>query len=106
MMNPMKENVIFIRALAELPKPQVRALLQHASKTQLRSLSELAVNILASVLQISKKYISELRIHKRFIRKLADESIRTSERKQVALTNVSATIALARVGLNKLDKIL
>lgn len=101
-MNIVRENEYFLKALIKLPKKQVKSLLLNATKVQLRLLAEIAANILAGVLQISKTYKTQLKEQKRFIRRLANGALRSKDRKRLLLTKVEPTKTLVKAALEKL----
>jgi CRISPR/Cas system-associated protein Cas10 (large subunit of type III CRISPR-Cas system) len=77
-MNRVKDNIIFLQAVATLPKKQVKELLRHAEKSQLKAIGEVSKNILTNNLKPLESYKTVLKRDRWVIRSLADD--RTSYR--------------------------
>lgn len=90
-MNLVKENIVFLQAIATLPRKQVKDLLRQANKKQLKTICEIAKNILASNLKPVESYKTMLKRDKWVIRALAQD--RTSYRDRLrTVTEKSDTI--------------
>jgi len=72
-MNLVKENIIFLQAIATLPRKQVKDLLRQADKNQLKTIGEIAKNILTSNLKPVESYKTMLKRDKWVIRALAQD---------------------------------
>ena len=107
-MQLIKENLIFLKALAQLSKKQSQQVLKHCTREQANSIAEIAHNMMAKVLRVSEKDLLLLKKYKVLIRKLAEQR-RTQSHKhlQKYLANKVQGIALMlRIVLPKLEKAL
>ena len=91
-MNLVKENIIFLHAVATLPKKQVKELLRHAEKNQLRSIGEVAKNILTNNLRPLESYKAALKRDRWVIRAIANDHTTYKDRLHTA-TEKSDTVA-------------
>jgi len=72
-MNRVKDNIIFLQAVATLPKKQVKELLRQAEKSQLKAIGEVSKNILTNNLKPLESYKTVLKRDRWVIRSLADD---------------------------------
>ena len=63
-MNLIKENIIFLQAVATLPKKQIKELLKHAEKDQIRAIGEVAKNVLTNNLRPTEPYKTAMKKHR------------------------------------------
>lgn len=101
-MKLIKENSVFLRAVANLNVSQTKAILKHADKLQLRSISEIAENVLAGNIATSQKDKMLLKKHRWSIRKIASARQTLKERQHIMVGKIRAVKSLLQVTLHRL----
>ena len=89
-MKLVKENIIFLQAVATLSRKQVKEILKNASKDQMLVIAEVAKNILARTLKLAEPYKSGLKKYRKTIRDIADDT--TTHKDRLALVVKKAVV--------------
>lgn len=80
----VKDNLYFLRTLMKTPsKRQAQMLLDTITKDQLLALTEVTMNLLHGVIQLSPVHKKQLASHKRFIRQLGDKHVGLKKKRQL-----------------------
>lgn len=102
-MNLIKENIVFLQAVSSLTKKQVKALLEHCSRDQIRALGEVAKNVLNHNLRLPEPYKSTMKKHRRIIRAIAEDAITHKERLHIIISKADTVSKLVKGVLDKLQ---
>lgn len=105
-MNLIKDNFIFLQAITALQKRQVASILKNATKDQLKTLGEIAKNILSGNLKLKDEFKVGLRRHRGIIRALADSTKRHNDRIGTAVKRVNVVIFLIKGVIGTLKTVL
>ena len=101
-MNLIKENIIFLQAVATLSKKQVKELLKHAEKDQIRAIGEIAKNVLTNNLRPPESYKAVMKKHRWAIRAIAEDRAAHRVRLQTIVRKPDAVSHMIRAILDKL----
>ena len=101
-MKLIKENMIFLKAVASLNKDQVKALLSHVNKNQILVVAEIARNILTGVVTLPRKYKRSLKLYKRVIRELSNNEATLNTRRFLIHSKAEVVSLLIKSILSKL----
>ena len=101
-MNLVKENIIFLQAVATLPEKQVKELLKHAEKDQIKSICEVAKNVLTNNLRPPEPYKAVMKKHSWVITAIAGDQATHKDRLQTIVIKPDAVSHMIRSVLNKL----
>ena len=101
-MNLIKENIIFLQAVATLPKKQIKELLKHAEKDQIRAIGEVAKNVLTNNLRPTEPYKTAMRKHRWVIRAIAEDQTAHRDRLRTVIRKPDAVSHMIHSVLSKL----
>ena len=101
-MKLIKENMIFLKAVASLNKDQVKALLSHVNKEQILAVAEIARNILTGVVTLPHKYKRSLKLYKRVIRELSNNEVTLNTKRYLIYSKAEVVSLLIKSILTKL----
>lgn len=101
-MNLIRENIVFLQAVATLPKKQVKVLLEQCSKDQIRALGEVAKNVLNHNLTLPLPYKLILKKQRRVIRAIGEDTVTHKERLHIITTKSDTVSKLVKGVLDKL----
>lgn len=101
-MNLIKDNMVFLQAVAHLPTKQAKTLLRSADRSQILSIAEIAKNILAKVIKLPDVYKSMLKAHRRLIRDLADQESTYRQREHIIKSKPEVIAQLVHSVLKRL----
>ena len=102
-MKRIKENMTFLKALVDLSENgQSKELLKKVTKGQVTAIAEIASNVLAKVLSVSRRDKIALQPHRRVIRRLGEKGISFSTRQALVARNPKAIRLLVKAVFKKL----
>ena len=79
----LKDNWSYLKLMSVTTKQQQKLLVQSITRDQLRTVEELAANIIYGVLPTSTTYKKQLRRHRTFISSLGDRDTTLQEKRQL-----------------------
>lgn len=77
----IRPHLAFLKVLSTVPRTQIRDLIERASVSDIKNISEICLNILSGVVPVSPDVLERLREHKRFLRRVAYKSLHKSPKK-------------------------
>jgi len=101
-MNNIKENILFLQAVASLSKKQVKEILRHANKNQINVITEVAKNVLAKNLRLTEPYKVPLKKHRKVIRDIASDTTTYTDRARLIVSKASVVSNLISAVLSRL----
>jgi len=105
-MNNIKENILFLQAVASLSKKQVKELLRHANRSQINVIGEVAKNVLGGNLRLTEPYKTPLKKHRKVIRAIASETTTYADRSKLIVSKAGVISNLIRAVLSRLITLL
>lgn len=98
----VKDNIIFLKAIASLPKQQAIGILKCASSPQVIVICQIAKNVLANNLKIKEKYKGILKRQRNVIRSLAQSKLSHKKRSALIANNTLSVISLVQAVIDTL----
>ena len=102
-MEPVKRQWDFFRAIPSMSKKQQKVVLFHLTDEQIRTICELAANVLAKNIKLSETDKHILKRHRGLIRKLAARGATSAQRHSIINKNVLAVVRLIEVAVKRLN---
>jgi len=78
----VKRNIDFLTVLAKCNKKQRKALLEHCDKDLILTLSEIAINVLKGIVNLTSAQKAKLRRYRKQLRALADRQLPLKHKKR------------------------
>ena len=107
----LDRNAHFLRLLSSWKPRLKKKLIEHATKDQVDTLSELALSVLKGTIPLESRQFNKLKRHAHKLRRLARKRGSVKQRKQLLVRNqrsgfLPLLAALAPLALNLISKIL